>query len=961
MLTARKFARLDVPANTVERVLCRYYDRLVEWGRVLTRGDQAVAEEIVQDLCLHLTIAQPDLSAVRDLDAYLFICLRNMYTSSLAKVSRERLRVIQVEDYDSVDSAVSTMSSESVDVQNQLLRICTYAVWRKYSSKSASHFILHFLLGYRRSDVARLARLPIAAIYNKVKEFRSELREHLSSVGRVRILSSDAPPEPQFLPTQVNTETLFGEMRSLVFDKEGSGCPPESALLEPYKRSGAAPVSCSELAHLAGCQHCLALVERLLRFADHEGPLDGTGAGEIPVRTHTAGFNTMMRTVRRRREQLLERRPDVLAIAVNGRVVAFHKVESAHNSLSSRIDSTSAVQFVEVFDEFGDRLAYLPLNEDPMLARSQEFSQRVFLSDGRRLRLMIRFDGLGTHVEVEYLDPALVAGAGWEDGAANEPAKWRELPRLGWLHRWRFTQWAVAGLACLLAALAVGAGVYRHLHPSWRDVLARSQSSIEAPSAEDATHQVIRIEEVGKPDGTILIAFVDAWQAGNGRSVRRLYDADHQLLAAGMRESDGTSVERPGDRIAETDAERELLQSEVWRTAFTAAGMRAGARERGEAKRTATGFELTFLEPETSAIQSRTFELDRDYHVERERVRLSTAHGTSELRFVQTSFERVPNRLVPGGVFALPTEKQGYSLHERQEPFYSGAPHLYAGQANLQVEVLYALFGLNADTGQPIEVTAMPDGRVRVQGTIADSKLLSSFRARIKSLAQVDRIVLEVRTVAQASEGMHRPKSVPEEIITAGGEAPAVPLVRAACAKRGLTGESELNAETEFSAAALAHAQSALQQAYALDRLGRILATPDASSLTSDARLQWMEMVKDHSSKVRAELQALGAQLNSLGIATPAVPSSVIDPVTDPVGFARAAGKLRVGAETVNRRVIDLFAGRAANMASDQVQDAIANLLGELPIEEAGRLDSAAARLAKSGQTAGEVGEIRPR
>jgi hypothetical protein len=777
----------------------------------------------------------------------------------------------------------------------------------------------------------------------------------------VRILSSNTPPEPQLLATQVATETLFGDMRSLVFDKEGFGCLPESALLEPYGRPGAAPVSCSELAHLAGCQRCLTLVERFLRISGHEGPLDGTDAGEGPVHTHTAGFNAIMRTVRRRHEQLLERRPEVLAIAVNGRVVAFHKVESTHNSLSSRVDSTTAVQFIEVFDEFGDRLAYLPLNEEPMLLRSQEFSQRIFLSDGRRLRLMIRFDGLGAHAEVEYIDPALVAGAGWEDGAASESAKRRELHRLEWLHSWRFTQWAVAGLACLLAALAVGAGVHRYLHPSWRDVLARSQSSIEAPSAEEATHQVIRIEEVGKLDRTSFVAFVDAWQAGDGRSVRRLYDAQHQLLAASMRESDGTSVERPGDRTAETDAERELLQSEVWRTGFTEADMRAGAQERGEAIRTAAGFELTLREPETSAIQSRTFELDRDYHVERERVRLVTARGTSEFRFVQTSFERVPNRSVPSGVFSLPTEKQGYSLHGKQEPFYPGATQLYAGQANLQVEVLYALFSLNADTGEPIDVTAMPDGRVRVQGTIADTKLLSALKVRIKNLAEVDRIVLEVHTVAQAAEGMHRPKSVPEETITAGGEAPAAQLVRAACAKRGLTGEAQLNAETEFSVAALTHGQSALQHAYALDRLGRILATSDASTLTPDARLQWTQMVKDHASKARTELQALRSQLNSLGIATPTVSSSVIDPVTDLVGFGRAAAKLRVGAEAVNRRVIDLFAGRAANIAPDQVQDAIAHLLGELPIGEAGRLDSAASRLAKSGQTAGEVGEIRPR
>jgi hypothetical protein len=300
-------------------------------------------------------------------------------------------------------------------------------------------------------------------------------------------------------------------------------------------------------------------------------------------------------------------------------------------------------------------------------------------------------------------------------------------------------------------------------------------------------------------------------------------------------------------------------------------------------------------------------------------------------------------------------------LHGQQERSYPDATQLYAGQANLQVEVLYALFSLNADTGEPIDVTAMPDGRVRVQGTIADTKLLNALRGRLKSLAENDRIVLEVHTVAQAAGGMHRPKNIRQETITAGGEAPAASLVRAACARRGLTGEAQLNAETEFSAAALAHGQSALQHAYALDRLGRILASSDASSLTPDARLQWTQMVKDHSSKASTELQALRSQLNSLGIATPTMSSSVSDPITDLAGFARAAGDLRVEAEAVNRQVIDLFAGRAANIAADQVQDAMAYLLGELPIEEAGGLDSAAARLATSGQTVGEVGEIRPR
>ncbi len=89
-------------SDSIERILGRYYKQLVEWSWILARGDRTAAEETVQDLCLHLTVAQPDLSRVNNLDNYLYMCLRNMYVSNLARVSRERLRVIQVEDYDAL-------------------------------------------------------------------------------------------------------------------------------------------------------------------------------------------------------------------------------------------------------------------------------------------------------------------------------------------------------------------------------------------------------------------------------------------------------------------------------------------------------------------------------------------------------------------------------------------------------------------------------------------------------------------------------------------------------------------------------------------------------------------------------------------------------------------------------------------------------------------------------------------
>ncbi|MGA2170872.1 MAG: hypothetical protein ABSG62_22020, partial [Terracidiphilus sp.] len=168
-----KPVRSPFSPDSIERILSRYHQQLVEWSRILARGDHNAAEESVQDLCLHLTVASPDLSRVQNLDNYLFMCLRNMYLSNLARVSRERLRVIQIEDYDAVGMVASGGGLDTVDVQNDLIRTSDYVLSRKYVSKSASHFILHFFLGYRRSDVALLARSPVAAVYNSLKDVRS--------------------------------------------------------------------------------------------------------------------------------------------------------------------------------------------------------------------------------------------------------------------------------------------------------------------------------------------------------------------------------------------------------------------------------------------------------------------------------------------------------------------------------------------------------------------------------------------------------------------------------------------------------------------------------------------------------------------------------------------------------------------------------------------------------------------
>ena len=85
--------------------------------------------------------------------------------------------------------------------------------------------------------------------------------------------------------------------------------------------------------------------------------------------------------------------------------------------------------------------------------------------------------------------------------------------------------------------------------------------------------------------------------------------------------------------------------------------------------------------------------------------------------------------------------------------------------------------------------------------------------------------------------------------------------LRDALLARGLKGAALENAEQEFRASALAHAQTALQHAYALDRLGAILRRNGEASLNPEARIKWALMVERHSTAAVTALQILRLQL----------------------------------------------------------------------------------------------------
>ena len=653
------------PAETFQsdQFLASRYGRLMQWATALTRGDTGKAEEIVQEFCLYITLAKPDLSGVANLDGYLYTCLRHIYLSSLARASREALHFVSIEDFDSFAFAVSaSVQGDPLQRQNDLRRICAYAVWRKESSKSASYFILHFFHGYGRREIAELARLPISAIYNKLKAARSEVRSHLKDPGKLRVLNRNPPPEPALSWSLLSPAELFKELRQAILSARHSDCLPEDSLLAHYRSPAAGPISCSLLAHIVSCERCLSVVDRHLRrptLKDRE-PLDALGFSSYGSDDATtaggADAEAILRSVHKKWARIREHRPQTLSIAVNGQVVAYHDVHAEHNNLSARLDHPEKAQFVEVFSEQQVRLALLAVGEAPPEGPAAQ-TQRVGLSDARWLELSLTFDGLGLHSEVAYFDPALAIVAAEEDEeeaplvlettAPGQGAFARFLRGLG-KARTTFDRhlvpssamaWAL-GLVILIGGASYFAYRRTHLPMDAAEILHQSLTIESAELQGQTEHQVLHLEE-SSADGRILQqGVVELWKDGNGsRYIRRLYDAQHRMISVEWRGKDGKAGRRSTGRGRGSSGMQGSAINLLWDQDLSAQAFAAMGNISPQLRSIDGGYELTRLgsTPAYPQLVSATLVLDRHLQPVRQIIRVRTDGETHELRFVQAN------------------------------------------------------------------------------------------------------------------------------------------------------------------------------------------------------------------------------------------------------------------------------------------------------------------------------------
>jgi len=709
------------------------------------------------------------------------------------------------------------------------------------------------------------------------------------------------------------------------------------------------------------CERCLSLIDRNAQrptLKDRE-PLDAFGFSSESTGEIATSFEGMMQAVHKKWSRIHQHRPRRLSIALNGMVIANHDVRSEHNRLFARIEHPEHAQFVEVFSEQHLRLALLAINDPPPEGLATR-TQQISLSDGRWLELSISFDGQGLFSEVTYLDPALAQVSTDEDpedlpavlpGSAPERSGLRAAyERLVSVVGSPAMAWALS-LAILISCVVYFAHRNTYAPLKAEDILNNSVRIQSAMLQGKTEHQVVSIEE-SAPDGSILKQqTIELWKDGDGsRLVRRLYDANHRLVAAQWRnEKDLAGSQRQGRTRTADSAIDQYWDQDLSAQAF--AGLQDGSPQ---VRSVDGGYELTRVGPTATHPQliSATLVLDRHFQSVRQVMRVRSGDVVHELRFVQTLYEREPAGSVPDSVFNPEGELQ--PLHGRRS--LERQPHNLGGQsgtqsAELEIGILYQLSSLGADTGVPIEVLRTPDGRVRVSGTVNTAALKDAIVTRLSKLDGHEHLDLRIVSSAEFVVPPGSKRSAPVEAyeVTQPGFA-ANSRIRGYVQAKGVSGERLDAAVVEFSRDALQHAQRALQHAYALDRLGTSLPAGELRSVSLSSQQEWTEMVNNHAKELEKELRSLRTEVQEISSASdePVMGNAEKLGMDDPEHFAKAAGLLLRQVRDLNQQAGAFFASSGKIVRPENLDAALNTIMDTIPLKQADEVAGFAERLSNS-------------
>jgi len=863
--------------STWECLLEEQYVHLKKWSRILTQGDMQMAEELLQELCLQLLLSRPDPAGIKDLQGYLYISMRNLQLSMLARRSRDLAFHLPVLEYDTLALALEgTSPDELLDRQNELRSICNYAIWRKETAKSASYLLLLFFHGYTRQEIAVLAQLPLSAIYNKLKQIRDEIRQYLESENCIRVAVKKQPPIPRHKKQLLFTRDLYAELRHEICSATATPCLPQTELIESFLPTSDVPICCALLAHIVSCKECLAIVDRHFSrptLDDREPPQESGYArhsmgGDMNSSQDTS-FSALMKRVQKRKENLEEHRPGRIAIAVDGRIVSMHGLQSEETHFALQIPAFERIQYVEIFSDQGLRLMATSLSQNAA-ERPLNVERKILLSDARSMHFSLLENAEGVNCEISYFDPALNASEFVTQGNDRVQASGSGNRNvLAAFVRNLCTQFTFAhgmGVSVLsLSILGSSALLYRdgYIGDSPVTVLRDVQSSFAAAAKGKVFHQLMAITVVEAASQQEMHGYVETWQQNEThRMVRKLLDAAKVPIAIESCEGENACSTRLLQSHLSANDEA-LLKQTVWHQIITSATLPAA--DAVHLRRNPGDFELRFDEFtwKNSMIRNAVFDFDQQQQMRSATFDLESDGRRQHvaMKVVESSFASLTEFPQISGD-GLSSELENHGAHaEIQRQTEQPGKMMYTLQA--QIALLALLHSSGAESTDAISVSRQADGKILLSGVVEEDVRRRAILQGVQSMAQKDCVVTKLYDPRKQGASRYRMQSA-KVIDLQQKRPPFLALLEDSIRRKGMRDKALTSASAEAEQKLMESSQHLLGYSNAVNRLVSDFSERDLEAMGATSAAEWRRMLVEDAEAEDREVNHMRGMLLQL-------------------------------------------------------------------------------------------------
>src|SRR5688572_474998 len=719
MFDQRRAAAQSEP--TREQLFTERYEIMLVWALRLTNQQHDAAEDLVQDAFVQFMLARTQLEEIENINGYLRRLLRNMYLSRVTRLS-QRLHdsALSIADYDTFRLGWTAIEPpRRMQAAEQLHQICTYACFRKESSRAGSVLILRFFLDYYPTEIASVLSSSRHCVDQWQRLARREVKVFMDEPDRLRFVDTRATAARPWTRYPASDCDLMLALRAMIFNSRQGPCLSEAELKVAYGTGKTDALSTTELAHVVSCRSCLDAINTMLglpllaeRYPVEDCSRDEPPRDEGGSRGGSGGVPTVLpKRFKRQLREIREHKPSELRIAANGVSLGSLKVSSNLSEFDLNLPVNEPVEFIEVLSEQDVQILFLSVNDT---AFTSEQWAEIELSGGRTLQVCLQAKD-GPRLHVVYDDPVVeevssepvvtdsylsspltivpktrakhfleIVRKTWRRHVAvRESGRSSSTSSLGLLGQpanvssgrtWISPAWVTVLIAAAMAGVFLLYKANPDSTPPASSLLAQAivAETDRGRKLEQVGHRSINLEVRRSSEGALLSRHtIRSWENYEKRQrIQRLYDENAQLIAAASQNAEGARVlyhhksKVPQPRGATPDSLLFDLE-DVWQLTPSVQDYKAIIAEPAVAtvQERATSYVVTFAKERiigASRLVKATLTLAKsNLHPIEQTLVVQRGEELREYKFVETLFELLPAKNVAPNVFEIDRELAG--------------------------------------------------------------------------------------------------------------------------------------------------------------------------------------------------------------------------------------------------------------------------------------------------------------